>query len=258
MKRFLLDLAKAPSRFKVLGLRGFVSVAIRTVLFDLRNWLWDMRHGVNTRQRIPVSELALEGLPNSENAEAYTASTPALLDRLGVLNLDWNSFVFVDLGCGKGKALLLAARFSFMRVIGVELSDKLARLARQNVSTYRYSDLKCRNIEVLNGDAAAYMFPAERLMVYCFNSFSGAVVREVLRNLNQSLQQHPRAAYFLYVNPVWESVFVECGFMRPVWREQSYQVYAAVTMAGDAAKTPEQTPATIPEPALRRAVSHRA
>ena len=42
--------------------------------------------------------------------------------------------VFVDFGCGKGRVLFLAARYRFARIIGVELSERMAEQARRNLA----------------------------------------------------------------------------------------------------------------------------
>src|SRR3712207_1940229 len=45
--------------------------------------------------------------------------------------------VFVDLGSGKGRVVLAAARFPFKRVIGVEIAESLNEVARANVEAAR-------------------------------------------------------------------------------------------------------------------------
>ncbi len=57
----------------------------------------------------------------------------ALRDRLG---LDYRRFSFVDVGSGKGRALLLALDYPFREIIGVELSPELDRVARANIARY--------------------------------------------------------------------------------------------------------------------------
>ena len=57
----------------------------------------------------------------------------AMVERL---HLDFQRFGFVDLGSGKGRALLLASDYPFREVIGVELSPKLDRIARDNIARY--------------------------------------------------------------------------------------------------------------------------
>src|SRR5271170_4175507 len=50
------------------------------------------------------------------------------------LHLDCQRFRFVDLGSGKGRALLLASDYPFSEIIGVELSPELDLIARSNIA----------------------------------------------------------------------------------------------------------------------------
>ena len=45
---------------------------------------------------------------------------------------------FVDLGSGKGKALLIAGMLTYERVVGVEIDGELAAEARRNVENFRH------------------------------------------------------------------------------------------------------------------------
>jgi predicted RNA methylase len=40
---------------------------------------------------------------------------------------------FVDIGSGKGRALIIAAEYAFKRIIGVEYSPSLATICRRNL-----------------------------------------------------------------------------------------------------------------------------
>jgi len=44
---------------------------------------------------------------------------------------------FVDVGSGKGRVLLLAARHPFKRVVGIEFSPSLCEQARRNIEIFR-------------------------------------------------------------------------------------------------------------------------
>jgi tRNA1(Val) A37 N6-methylase TrmN6 len=58
----------------------------------------------------------------------YAGSQPSIV-RAGIALLpDHNQYAFVDLGCGKGRALMVASEFSFARLVGVEIS--LSRRSR--------------------------------------------------------------------------------------------------------------------------------
>jgi predicted RNA methylase len=98
---------------------------------------------------------------------------------------------FVDIGCGKGCTLLVASRFPFRKIVGVEFADELCRIAQNNVR--RYTGLQaCKDISVLRMDATEFSFPDGPLMVYFFNPFHESVMEKVLTNLLHSLEIHPR------------------------------------------------------------------
>ncbi len=56
--------------------------------------------------------------------------------RISSLLIDYRQFVFVDFGFGKGTALLLATEFPFKRIIGVEFSPELHRIAEENIKRF--------------------------------------------------------------------------------------------------------------------------
>ncbi len=63
----------------------------------------------------------------------FHAVMRAMLEQL---HLDCHRFCFVDVGSGKGRALLLASDYPFRKIIGVELSPELDRIARANIARY--------------------------------------------------------------------------------------------------------------------------
>jgi SAM-dependent methyltransferase len=87
---------------------------------------FDERFGVDTSGLI--YELA-SGHQNDAYNNGYFAVAPsvfhsvmqAVRDRLA---LDYRRFSFVDVGSGKGRALLLASDYPFREIIGVELSPE--------------------------------------------------------------------------------------------------------------------------------------
>ena len=53
----------------------------------------------------------------------YQPADPVLFaESMAALPIDFSSYVFIDAGCGKGRALLLACGYGFQRVIGIEMS----------------------------------------------------------------------------------------------------------------------------------------
>src|ERR1700744_493629 len=87
------------------------------------------------------------------------------------LEVDLQRFRFVDLGSGKGRALLLASDYPFREIIGVELSPELDRIARANIVRYTARRAHPPVVSLL-GDAAEFEWPPGPLIVYMWNAFT--------------------------------------------------------------------------------------
>ncbi len=110
-------------------------------------------------------------------------------------------FSFVDLGCGKGRALLLAARHPFREILGVELDPVLARIATTNVHTFAAPWQLCHHLRVVHDDASKADLPLTPTVLFLYHPFLAPVLRRVLRRLERSLRQHPRELWIVYINP---------------------------------------------------------
>jgi SAM-dependent methyltransferase len=116
------------------------------------------------------------------------------------LSPDERRGVFLDCGSGKGRIALAAARSAFRRVIGVEISPVLNRIAERNLASAR-PRLRCRDVEFVTVDAAAYEFPDDVTCVFSYNPFRGAVLAAVVENLRRSLVRAPRALSLIASTP---------------------------------------------------------
>lgn len=101
------------------------------------------------------------------------------------------------MGCGKGRVLLAASRYPFGRVIGVELSERLAKTARTNLRTSRLRP-RCGAVEIVAADAAHFAVPDDVTVVYVFNAFCGATFEAFLAELIASVDRVPRTVKLLY------------------------------------------------------------
>src|SRR5262249_25004484 len=55
---------------------------------------------------------------------------------MAAVPIDYGEFIFVDAGCGKGRALMLASFFNFKKIIGIEFSEQLVEIAKQNMAKF--------------------------------------------------------------------------------------------------------------------------
>jgi SAM-dependent methyltransferase len=147
---------------------------------------------------------------------------------INTLAIDFNQHTFIDIGSGKGRALLLASEFPFRRIIGIELLPELNRIAEENIRKFSTAQGRTLACESMCGDATEFKFPDEPLVVYLFHPLTEAGFRKVLVNLQSSLEQFPRPAQIVYVNPIFEMILAGMHDFKKVTGTQQYAVYEAV------------------------------
>lgn len=156
----------------------------------------------------------------------YQPTDPALFhEMMDKLNIDFCQFVFVDIGSGKGRVLLMAADYPFRRIIGIELLPPLHRIAVENMGKFRSDSQRCFAIEAICQDAAGFIFPPEPLVIYLFNPLPEAELSVLLANLERSLKQKPRPVFVLYHNPLLEHVLSRRKWLRRIQSTQQYAMY---------------------------------
>ena len=140
---------------------------------------FDLKYGTDTSGIIPGDALSCDDRNNLWSTAYYGVSPSVVNQALAALDLDWPRFTFLDLGSGKGRALLLASRFPFRRVVGVEIVSELNEIAAANILRFSAPWQKCREIEARNEDAAAFEYPDGPLVSVYVPSFSCPGVQAV-------------------------------------------------------------------------------
>ena len=192
---------------------------------------YDWEHRVNTTSGTVGWRARLLGLFHSPYQPTDPALFREMMASLSILcgQFEFEAFTFVDLGSGKGRALLMASEYPFRRIVGVELLPALHQLAQENLARYKSESQKCSALEAIWGDAIDFPFPVEPLVIFLFNPLPEAVLRRVVANLNASLKAHPRAAYLLYHNPLLDRVICESEVFVRVGGNEQYCIYSAQT-----------------------------
>ena len=183
---------------------------------------WDYR--VDTTGATVSWRGRLLGLLNSP----YQPTDPALFqEMLSSLSIDFRDFIFIDIGSGKGRTLLMASDYSFRCIMGVELLPELSRVAQENIAKYRSESQKCFVIESICGDAREFVFPPEPAVIYLFNPLPEAGLVQLLGNLERSLREHPRQLLVIYHNPVLERILAEQRWLMKIGGTHQYSIYRA-------------------------------
>ena len=208
--------------------RGLLDVASVLTSYDPeRDSDFDERFGTDTSGAVAVTDLGIEQQRLRDNAIRYLPSpmgvTRWMLNNVGV---DFPNTSFIDVGCGKGRVLLVATEFPFRRVVGVEISPQLCAIARRNAAIYRPTSRKCADVEVLAMSALDVEFPPTDLLLHLYHPFDVAITRDLLQRLGASLRAQPRTvviAYLAYESALdaIQSVFAEFDWLRLARREGS-------------------------------------
>jgi SAM-dependent methyltransferase len=172
--------------------------------------LIDRALGIETARIVDHADLEF----GPEAGGRYVATPwPALLHLwrvlrgLGIIRDD----VFVDYGSGKGRALLVAAMFPFKRLIGVERSPALNRVAAANLRAAR---LRPRaEVDLVTADARAFVVPPDATVLYFYNPFKHDVFAAVVGRILASLAASPRTITIIYTNPVMHDHLIARGFV---------------------------------------------
>jgi SAM-dependent methyltransferase len=126
------------------------------------------------------------------------------MDRVQQVGIDLSSTTFIDYGCGKGRALLLASHYPLRKIVGIEISAKLGQIARRNLAAYSAPDRKCTQLSVETADALEWEPPHEPTLFYFYHPFEAELLGRVLDRIYRSVVEHPRPAYVLYVGAMEE------------------------------------------------------
>jgi precorrin-6B methylase 2 len=175
---------------------------------------FDRRYGIKTDQVILPGELGLTK-SQTEGCTAYEPTSPDMLTSvLSKLSIHFGDYTFLDLGSGMGLSVLVASMHPFKRIIGVEWSARLAKIARSNLRKFKHPEQKCHDIEVVESDATTYALPEEPLVLYMFNPFTERLVRQLLNNIAASIKKCPRHVVLVYCRPICKHDVEKSGFLR--------------------------------------------
>ncbi len=168
---------------------------------------FDRQYGTDTGGLIRRSSL-VTGHPNDAHITAYYAIAPSILD--GIVDL-WqqtsppypiDAYTFLDVGAGKGRALLTASLHPFREVVGIEINPMLAAIARENLR--RFADHPdahpLASATLIEGDALEAPLPSTPTVGFLFHPFEAPVLRRFLARIERHFEQRPGSFDLLYVN----------------------------------------------------------
>lgn len=168
---------------------------------------FDRAFGADTEGIREIGSLDVQSA-SARHAVRYQPSPHQLATSLiGALPIEWRRFTFLDFGAGKGRVLMIAARYPFAAVAGVEFSAELCEIAAANIARLPETQRRAARVECHHSDATTFDLPREPLVCYFYNPFGQAVMQAVEKRLAESLAAEPRDIYIIYVHPEHRNVF---------------------------------------------------
>lgn len=200
------------------------------VIRDSLPWRWKQRFGdidFDCEQRVDTTWSNVKFTTRVREIFAgrgYQPTDPHIFrEMMERIPGELGDYTFIDLGSGKGRALLLAREYSFPKIVGMELLPELHAIAQQNVSKLPAEEQK--RFELLCGDGRQFVFPSGPLFLYLFDPFPAPVLAQVIENLEHSLQQEPRPVLIGYQNPVSEKVIAASPRFRKLGGTMQWVLY---------------------------------
>ncbi len=179
------DIRVAKTNFEVLGFwhtfKTLLIYFIERFLGRLSDDNFDEKHGVSTSGNLTLQQL---GITDPYSIVYVPTHERVMKHVLENLDIDHSKYVFVDLGCGKGRAVLMAMAFPFEEVVGVELSSVTSAIAEKNVEIFKSKGLqRCRSVRISCENAMDFKIPDSNVVFYLYRPFTGPVIEKVIDNI---------------------------------------------------------------------------
>lgn len=188
---------------------------LRYFLYVSWHWGIDMaifivKHEIRGEKQYGISTIGLDNLSDIVSKEDrlhvstyepvnyYTAGW--LLDQMKTTDT-----TFLDVGCGRGRVLVMAAAYGFKNIIGIDFSQRLCDQAA--------SVCKDLPVTITCADARMYEIPDTVGVIFLFNPFDAAIMSEFILRVSESLLRKKRPLTVLYANPQCKDLWLEAGFI---------------------------------------------
>lgn len=201
MIRKLHIIRNQTAMFGVLNTARALAAAVISPAYSKEAFDW--RFGTDTSMMsLTDSQIPIEAM--AEAVDYEPANVLTMRHVFSSLPFDVRQFDLVDIGCGKGRTLLVAARwYPFRSITGVELSPVTAKIAEQNVQRYTTEHFAmCKAVYVRCENGTCCQIPTGNVLITMYNPFFGQTFERCIQHLHREAVKHPnRQMWLAYINP---------------------------------------------------------
>jgi SAM-dependent methyltransferase len=193
--------------FFYLTFKWDIKIAMHLLKHEVKG---EKKHGINTTGTDELKSLEEKGI-DIDHSTIYMPVSYDLLEEICPHPLKGGKNHFLDIGCGKGRALCVAAHYGFKKVTGLDFSKDLCIAAEENlaITQQKFTDLQYK---VINNDAFYFEIPKDVDCIFMFNPFDDIIMSGVAANILESFEANPRTITLIYANPLYKQELLDVGF----------------------------------------------
>ncbi len=191
---------------------GFIRV-IQTILSIAEDYFYDKKYGIDTFEKNKVTGVN----PDKIHEDACFRYQPTRFRHFRKLMQQIElpaEALFVDIGSGKGKVLLMAYECGFKKIRGIEISAHLCQIAKKNITSYGKKKNIKLPLEIVESDIMLYPFDDNEQIFYLFNPFDNIIMQQFIGLIKASIQRNPRKIWLIFNNFKNHAVFQGDGFFQ--------------------------------------------
>lgn len=193
--------------FVYLGLNWNWRIAFHILIHEIKG---ERKYGIHTTGSDELKKIAASGIDIS-HATVYMPASYLLLEEVFTQLPANQRSHFLDIGCGKGRALCVAAHNGFGRVTGIDFSRQFCIDSEENLQLTKRK-FPSLTFSTITNNAAEVEIPSDVDCIFLFNPFDEIIMKRVTKNIQQSYNKKPRTIHIIYLNPLYKKEFTGIGF----------------------------------------------
>ena len=165
-------------------------------------WLYDYY------KKYKFDKLELTSNVNCRSGDGHWLSNSANLNLYNILKSmgDFSKNHFVDIGCGKGGVLYLAASlFKFYKITGIERENEFVTVCNNNLNGFNNVKIECTDVNKMEIEPTMDFF-------YMYNPFGSETMKTFMKKIKISTKKYPRNIKILYKLPEEHEILISSGF----------------------------------------------
>ena len=203
-----LNVMKFFTYFIYIAFNWNIRIAWHILLQEIKG---EKKYRINTTGKDTLESLEEKGI-DIDHATIYMPVSYDLLETIFNQLPKKRNTHFLDIGCGKGRALCVAAYHGFNKVTGIDFSKGLCLEAEKNLTQTKLQ-IPTLYYKIYTNDAFYFEIPTDVDCIFLFNPFNEIIMSGVVENIIVSLEKKPRDLTVAYVNPLHKELFVAQGFI---------------------------------------------